>query len=353
MKGLTHFISGVAFGTFFPGAVAAAAQSSSMILVLGGVGGILPDTFDFKFARYLETFDVEVDPDHDRPDPKAIAEAVAAAVDRAASEGRTIKLVLHTIRLGADAWRKYSVDFNQEKGRIEVTIGPVVSTSQVPYLPSLPPADERFAFAEVRTPFVHTYDRANDVTIFSGPDFDLKPRDGFVEIEFLSWHRRWSHSFTVAVLGGLAACFTAWAVNALGWMEPALPAWMYGVVTAGGGCMHIIEDQTGFMGSNLFYPFTKERMPGARWFHSNHALSNFTTFYLMICLIVFNLDRLNPTGPVLGLSWWKYWLYAFVIPMSAVHLLAALWSEDGDARRSGCGCSPGAADDAKEDGGGI
>ena len=74
MKGLTHFISGVAFGTFFPGAVAAAAKAKSFILVLGGVGGILPDTFDFKLARFLEEFDIEVDPEHENTDPQKIAD---------------------------------------------------------------------------------------------------------------------------------------------------------------------------------------------------------------------------------------------------------------------------------------
>ena len=59
MKGITHFISGVAVATFFPQAVQAAAQDLSFILVLGGIGGILPDTLDFKLARYFERVDVK------------------------------------------------------------------------------------------------------------------------------------------------------------------------------------------------------------------------------------------------------------------------------------------------------
>ena len=50
MKGLTHFISGIAVATFFPQAVHMATQDQSFILCLGGIFGILPDTLDFKFA---------------------------------------------------------------------------------------------------------------------------------------------------------------------------------------------------------------------------------------------------------------------------------------------------------------
>ena len=72
MKGISHFITGVALATFFPDVVHQGA-AGSLLRVLGGVGGILPDTIDFKFARYWERFDVEIDPGLD-PDPDAIAD---------------------------------------------------------------------------------------------------------------------------------------------------------------------------------------------------------------------------------------------------------------------------------------
>ena len=53
MKGISHFITGVALATFFPEVVQAGAQGS-LLPMLGGIGGILPDTLDFKFARYLK-----------------------------------------------------------------------------------------------------------------------------------------------------------------------------------------------------------------------------------------------------------------------------------------------------------
>jgi len=87
VKGIAHFISGVAVASFFPEAVHLAADNLSQILVLGGIFGILPDTLDFKLVRFLERSDVEIDPDPHRPDPQAMAETVAAAIDRARETG--------------------------------------------------------------------------------------------------------------------------------------------------------------------------------------------------------------------------------------------------------------------------
>ncbi|MFL7791247.1 MAG: hypothetical protein AB8I69_03830 [Anaerolineae bacterium] len=56
MKGITHFITGVAIATFFP-EVVQQAVGGSLLPMPGGIAGILPDTLDFKFARYLFSSD--------------------------------------------------------------------------------------------------------------------------------------------------------------------------------------------------------------------------------------------------------------------------------------------------------
>ena len=86
MKGISHFLAGVAAATFVPGVVESAAQGSYLI-VLGGFFGLLPDTLDFKFARYFEHH-VNIDPDPGNLDPQVIATAVAAEIDRAAETGQ-------------------------------------------------------------------------------------------------------------------------------------------------------------------------------------------------------------------------------------------------------------------------
>ena len=81
MKGFTHFISGIAVATFFPQAVHMAAQEQSFILCLGGIFGIMPDTLDFKFARYFHKSEFEVWPNPDKLSAREIAETVAASIE--------------------------------------------------------------------------------------------------------------------------------------------------------------------------------------------------------------------------------------------------------------------------------
>ncbi|RME31132.1 MAG: hypothetical protein D6793_12545, partial [Thermoflexia bacterium] len=76
------------------------------------------------------------------------------------------------------------------------------------------------------------------------------------------------------------------------------PLWA-GLVIALGFAGHILEDQLGFMGSNLFYPFTKGRMPGLRLLRSGDATPNFLTVWLASAIMVFNLDRFS-ASPRLG-----------------------------------------------------
>ena len=76
MKGVSHFVSGVAAATFIPRVVTLAAQGS-FVLLLAGVGGVLPDTLDFRLARYLQQPDVEISPDPDARDGPRTAEQIA------------------------------------------------------------------------------------------------------------------------------------------------------------------------------------------------------------------------------------------------------------------------------------
>ena len=63
MKGIAHFVGGIAVASAFPSAVKAAEMGSGIYLLAGGVFGLLPDTLDFKIGRYFCGFDIEVAPD--------------------------------------------------------------------------------------------------------------------------------------------------------------------------------------------------------------------------------------------------------------------------------------------------
>jgi len=142
------------------------------------------------------------------------------------------------------------------------------------------------------------------------------------------------------------------AVAAFGWALPVDP-WVYGVIMAGSGIVHVLEDQTGFMGSNLFYPFTKERSSGMQWFHSGHAIANFATFWLAVSFIAFNLNRYTPGGKVWDVSALNFWLYVFIIPISLVFMARLLWKRPEKAQVSDFGDLQDIVDETKEDGGGI
>src|SRR4030065_1878923 len=86
MKGISHFVSGIAAATFIPGVVEQAA-GGSLLPVLGGIFGLLPDTLDFKFTRYFARAE-PIDPDPRLPDPQIIADRVAEALERAYKRNR-------------------------------------------------------------------------------------------------------------------------------------------------------------------------------------------------------------------------------------------------------------------------
>lgn len=302
MKGIAHFISGVAAASFIPAAVTSA-EGGALVLALAGAFALLPDTLDFKFARYFEKFDDEIAPAEADFDAQAIADRVAAAMRAAFDAGQPKTVQLHTLRLGGDLWRQYAVRFSPETNEVIVRSGPVVNTSQMPYpdseLPGAPKGQ-----ATVGAPMVHTYDAETQVDVFSGPCFRFERRGDAVHVTFLPWHRRWTHSLTLAA--------------ALGLIGGLLLGPVFGMAIGLGMAVHVLEDQLGFMGSNLLWPFTRQRTPGLCLIHSGDPIPNFLTVWAAIALLLFNLDRFSaaprlPAGP--------YLLLAVALP--AVVMLAA------------------------------
>ncbi len=309
MKGFTHFISATAIASCVPGAAAYAVNETSYILVLGGIFGILPDTLDFKLNRFLHRYDELYDPG-ENPDPDEIAAVVARYIEQARAEKRSVNLHLHTIRVGADLWREYSIRFEEETQEIAVEIGPIVNTGKVP-IPGSEPEEKREGRAKVSCGFKQNYQAVTTVNIFSGPSFAFKPEERFVDIQFIPWHRGWSHSLTVGLLFGVVG----WAVAALYHGNWLYPGWMFCAVITLAFWIHIIEDQCGHLGSNLFFPFTKERSDGFHMMHANDAMPNFLTVWLAVALLFWNLYRAMPTTnfPV-EMSGLSYLLYVVVIP---------------------------------------
>ncbi len=312
MKAIAHFVTGIALATFFPEVVRRAADGS-VLPVLGGVAGILPDTLDFKFVRYLERYDHEIDPAPE-PDPRQIAEQVADAMRQAYKGSEPQSIMLHTIRLGADRWRQYVLRFDTERSEVGVRIGPVVSTGQVP-LPGSEPADADEVRVPVGVPMVHTYDREIPIDIFSGPSFTFERQDDRLHVSFLSWHRRWSHSLTLAAALGLGTAGIVALIESLTGDVTSTPLWA-GLMVGLGLLGHVLEDQLGSMGSNLVFPFTRGRTRGLGLLRSGDAVPNLLAVWVGIVVILFNLDRFSDR-PRLD-PWWAFLGLAVALPVVAL-----------------------------------
>ena len=328
MKGFTHFISGIAVATFFPQAVHMASQEQSFILCLGGIFGILPDTLDFKFARYFHTSEFEVKPDPDNLDALQIASTVAQSVEKAAKEGRST-VQLHTMQLGSNLWRSYTLGFDSKTSEVVVDIGPLVDTGQVPFI-GTEPKEKASARVKVSCEFFQEFDKKSNIAIMSGPCFEFIRRDdGKVEIVFLPWHRTWSHSATlgmlISLIVGIVAYFTVPEGAVPTVMGPEgimiadpylIPRWLlYPLIVFFGSLVHIIEDSTGFMGNNLFYPLTKDRTKGLGLMSAAEAIPNFFFVWTSLVCIMYNLDRFRwaPTTNPPGIphpETYFFWFYA-------------------------------------------
>jgi membrane-bound metal-dependent hydrolase YbcI (DUF457 family) len=301
MKGITHFLTGVALATCFPEVVALARQGS-LLPVLGGLFGLLPDTLDFKFAQYWETYDVTIDPgmylgsvakaagdvDHSGAEAAEVAdyivEMLAGAMRRAYETGSPVNLITHTVRMGADLWRRYSIRLNPEEKTVAARVGPLVSTGQLVYPGTELPAAE-WSVRRLEMPVAHAYRRQYDVDAFTGPSFRFVRRDDALVVRFLDWHHRWTHSLFLAV--GLGALVTLLG-GAVGGLSAGARA---GVVAGLAYAAHVLEDQMGHMGCNLFWPLTQRRIPGLKLLHSGDAAPNFLVVWTALVVMLLNLDR--------------------------------------------------------------
>jgi hypothetical protein len=159
-----------------------------------------------------------------------------------------------------------------------------------------------------------------EVDAFEGPHLRmaLEP-DGMVRVEFIPWHRSWSHGFALAA-----------ALGALGWL---VWDWRAGLIMTGAQLLHAVLDQAGYMGNNAWFPLTRHRRPGAKRLHSGDSMMNALVVWYAGLWTWFNLwlasDALStPLRVVQGL------LLAVVLPLTAFAWRA--WAE----RRGNPLCAP-------------
>ena len=315
MKGISHFVVGVAAASCFPEAVRVGAAGNPGFFILGGAFGLLPDTLDFKFLRFFHRHDIEVTPDPLRPDARMIANALAEAIHRATENGKPVDIKLNTVKLGADRWQEYTVRFDVVGKKVEVAYGPVVDTGGNPVGEQEEepgPSASAPLLCDLRLDYLAT----TTIAAFDGPTFRMTPAGkNTVSPAFLPWHRRWTHSLVMCLLAALV-------VGAL-WRPLA------GLVALAAGAAHVAADQLGFMGSSLFYPFCRKRTEGMKMMHSGESAANLATVWCSCAIVFWNLMRAGyspvPVNPV------TYVFYTAVVPGLA-YLVWGRWR--GRAKRA-------------------
>ncbi len=305
MKGIAHFLTGVALATCIP-EVVALAREGALLPVLGGIGGLLPDLLDFRFVRYFDRYDAEIDPGpvHDevagRQAAESVVEALIRAMRSAYETGRPRRVIAHTVQMGHDLWRRYMISFvsaaevgkGERGGRLCVRMGPQVSTSGV----ALPGSDLGIPVVEHSLDFdlVAPYDRDYVIDGFTGPTFTFTRQSDRLVVTFLDWHHRWTHSLLIAVVAGalVGTLSTATSGPLLGRLG--------GILSFLGYAAHVLEDQLGHMGCNLLWPVTRRRTPGFGLLHAGEAIPNFLVVWTSLVLILYNLDRFSGPGYLPG-----------------------------------------------------
>ncbi len=286
MKGIAHFSMGVAIASCVPGAVQQALQGNGWPIVLGGVAGLLPDTLDFRINRHFATHDVDIIPDPLKPDPAIIALGISWAVERCAAMRRSVRVRLRAIRLASDRWQSYLIRFDPAKRKVIAEYGPVVDPGGNPvWNEAAVPCKTRLrADAKVRVDVKVEYEAELTVAGFDGALLSLEPvADGRVAVGFLPWHRKWSHSLFFAVSVGLFS----WLVG----------GGIAGVAAALACAAHALTDHAGFMGSNLFFPFTFRRAEGFKLLHSSDFFPNVAAVWISWAVIFLNLGVYSQPRP--------------------------------------------------------
>jgi len=246
----------------------------------------------------------------DAPHPQLIANAVAEAINKAYESGRMITIKIHNIRMPGDFYRRFLVHYDQENKRIVVYMGPLVSTGGLPLEGTEPPEYRKVGVASTKYPFRKIYPRPTVIDAFSGPEIGYVRVSEVVEEVFIPWHRGFSHSITASLVAGLVASLIALIAGYANFLY-------LGIACTLGYLAHVLEDQLGFMGSNLLPPLTKKRVPGAMLGPSNPGLMNFATNWLMIAIMIWNLNRFSPD---LGIVPYKLIRLSALIPRIPPHL---------------------------------
>lgn len=320
MKGVTHYFFAAALASLIPTLMIMAVYEKSFIIVLAAIAGILPDYIDFKIVRFLWRVDEEIIPEWPIPNASRIAEKIAKLIDEVWEKKKVINVQIHTIKTGPSTWRKWFIYIDPDRQRIKVGIGPIQTFGGRTFdatIEEVPP-DKRVGEAKFSAPLRYGYkDRTIEVSILTGPMVAFAPTDDHVEVVFLPWHRYASHSIILA--GGLSSIVF---LVALLFGISSFKALMYSIAFFVGYTSHILSDQFGHMGSNLFWPFTKKRIEGLKITESADPYANFLLFWLSTMILLWQMNSAISPKPITFP--WTYTILGVEISIAYLLFLVAI-----------------------------
>ncbi len=338
MRGVTHYFFAAALVSLIPPVMLMAVYEKSFIIVLAAIAGILPDYIDFKIIRFLWRVDEEIIPEWPIPNTERIAKRIAELIDEAWEKMRTINVQIHTIKTGPNTWRRWYIHFDPTKQKVKVGIGPIQTFGGRIFEATIEdiPEDMRVGEAKFSAPLVYGYkDRTVKISILTGPMISFVPREDHLEVVFLPWHRYMSHSIPLAGLFSIITLLIALLLGA-----PMSKAAIYAVAFFVGYISHIISDQFGYMGSNLFWPFTKRRVEGMKIAESMDPYANFLLFWISATILVWQMNTSITPRPI-SFPWTYtilgaeicigYILFLMIIPSILIIVARFLfWKPKGD-----------------------
>lgn len=318
MKGVVHYFIAAAAASLIPMVMELSIYEKAFVILFAAIAGILPDYIDFKLVRFFWRVDEEIIPDWPIPDTKKIARRVAELIDKAWNEKRTINVQFHTIKVGPSTWRRWYVHLNPDKKKVIVGVGPIQTFGGRDFLSTVEdiPPEMRVGEASFEAPLKYDYkDRTIKVSILVGPMVAFKPKEDKIEVVFLPWHRSFSHSFT---LGAFISAIFLGILLLLGWTFDI--AKIYALAFFVGYASHVVSDHLGYMGSNLFWPFTKERTPGLKLAESIDPYLNFGTFWTMMAILIWQMNySINPPPIDFSITFGELFIPAYIsYPVIAV-----------------------------------
>jgi membrane-bound metal-dependent hydrolase YbcI (DUF457 family) len=289
MKGVTHYLCALAVTAAIPGNIEQAAAGAPWPILIGGMGGLLPDFLDFKIWRFLAPRAACIVPDPLDPDAAMVCDGFVNIMQLTLIDGRKRVVKLQTIPTGATTFIPYKIRVLPAEQLLSVTISlPDDERSATKALP----ADTRFDYLDT----IH-------VDQGDGPTIGITRTAGHrLGLSFLPWHRSWSHSCVLAA--GMAL------------LVGLLLGSRFGVALALGWGSHILLDQCGNMGCNLFWPFSRQRRAGFGVSASDSLTGNGVVAWSSIMLILATASAARYRSPLTAPQLMRLWL----VPLGIIAL---------------------------------